>query len=58
LPVAMYQARLIPLLAADAVYLVFGLIVMRALRRYFLGVAAAANRAARAASAAPEKAGD
>jgi hypothetical protein len=40
------------------VYLVFGLIVMRALRRYFLGVAAAANRAARAASAAPEKAGD
>ena len=58
LPVALYQAQLIPLLAADAVYLVFGLIVMRALRRYFLGVAAAANRAARAASAAPEKAGD
>jgi len=37
------------------VYLVFGLIVMRALRRYFLGVAAAANRAARVAR---EKAGD
>jgi hypothetical protein len=45
---------LIPLLAADAVYLVFGLIVMRALRRYFLGVTAAANRATRAKA----KAGD
>lgn len=50
LPIALYQARLIPLLAADAVYLVFGLIVMRALRRYFFGVTAAANRAARAKS--------
>jgi uncharacterized membrane protein YhfC len=57
LPVALYQARLIPLLAADAVYLVFGLIVMRALRRYFLGVTAAANRAARERAKAA-KAGD
>jgi uncharacterized membrane protein YhfC len=35
LPAAAFQARLIPLLAADAVYLVFGLIVVRALLRYF-----------------------
>ncbi|AME24781.1 YhfC family intramembrane metalloprotease [Burkholderia sp. PAMC 26561] len=48
LPIALYQARLIPLLAADAVYLVFGLIVMRALRRYFIGVRVASDRAARA----------
>jgi uncharacterized membrane protein YhfC len=34
-PAALFQARLIPLLAADAVYLVFGLIVLRALVRYF-----------------------
>jgi uncharacterized membrane protein YhfC len=47
LPIALYQARLIPLLAADAVYLVFGLIVMRALRRYFIGVRVTADRAAR-----------
>jgi uncharacterized membrane protein YhfC len=58
LPVALYQARLIPLLAADAVYLVFGLIVMRALRRYFVGVAAAANRAARVTGVTDVKAGD
>jgi uncharacterized membrane protein YhfC len=35
LPAALFQARVIPLLAADAVYLVFGLIVVRALMRYF-----------------------
>jgi uncharacterized membrane protein YhfC len=35
LPAALFQARVIPLLAADAVYLVLGLIVMRALVRYF-----------------------
>ena len=34
-PAALFQARLIPLVAADAVYLVFGLIVVRALVRYF-----------------------
>jgi uncharacterized membrane protein YhfC len=35
LPAALFQARLIPLVVADAVYLVFGLIVVRALVRYF-----------------------
>jgi uncharacterized membrane protein YhfC len=35
LPAALFQAREIPLLAADAVYLVFALIVLRALVRYF-----------------------
>jgi uncharacterized membrane protein YhfC len=43
LPAALYQARAIPLAAADAVYLVFGLIVLRALRRHFRGVAAASG---------------
>jgi uncharacterized membrane protein YhfC len=35
LPAALFQARVIPLLVADAIYLVFGLIVLRALVRYF-----------------------
>jgi uncharacterized membrane protein YhfC len=35
LPAALFQARLIPLLAADAVYLVLALFVVRALIRYF-----------------------
>jgi uncharacterized membrane protein YhfC len=35
LPAALVQARVIPLLAADAVYLVLGLIVLRALVRHF-----------------------
>jgi uncharacterized membrane protein YhfC len=35
LPSALFQARVIPLLVADAIYLVFGLIVLRALVRYF-----------------------
>jgi uncharacterized membrane protein YhfC len=35
LPAALFQAQVVPLLAADAVYLVLGLIVMRALVRYF-----------------------
>lgn len=44
MPAALYQARVIPLVAADAVYLVFGLIVLRALMRYFRGVARDAQR--------------
>ncbi|MDR5750531.1 MULTISPECIES: YhfC family intramembrane metalloprotease [unclassified Caballeronia] len=35
LPAALFQARVIPLLAADAVYLVLALFVVRALIRYF-----------------------
>jgi uncharacterized membrane protein YhfC len=39
LPAALFQARLIPLLAADAVYLVLGVIVAFALVRYYRGAA-------------------
>jgi uncharacterized membrane protein YhfC len=37
LPAALFQARLIPLIAADAVYLVLGIIVAIALVRYYRG---------------------
>jgi uncharacterized membrane protein YhfC len=50
LPAALFQARVIPLLAADAVYLVLGLIVMRALVGYF-------QRSARADANAPRPGG-
>ncbi|KND60488.1 Membrane protein DUF2324 in 2-Ketogluconate Utilization cluster [Candidatus Burkholderia verschuerenii] len=42
LPAALFQARLIPLLAADAVYLVLGVIVAVALVRYYRAAAQAA----------------
>jgi uncharacterized membrane protein YhfC len=40
LPAALFQARLVPLIAADAVYLVLGVIVTVALVRYYRRVAA------------------
>jgi uncharacterized membrane protein YhfC len=43
LPAALFQARLIPLLAADAVYLVLGVIVAVSLVRYYRGASASAN---------------
>lgn len=40
LPAALFQARLVPLIAADAVYLVLGVIVAVALVRYYRRAAA------------------
>lgn len=47
MPAALYQAQIIPLRVADLVYLVFGLIVTRALMRHFKSIAAESSRAAR-----------
>ncbi|WP_248319899.1 MULTISPECIES: YhfC family intramembrane metalloprotease [unclassified Caballeronia] len=49
LPAALFQARMIPLVAADAVYLVLGVIVALALVRYYRRAAKADNSTSPAA---------